>query len=103
MADTGRKEKPREFQRLLRTAHLLLNSLVIIDGSLGGDELIGPAVPENRFAASVPEGRQIWIIRSEDDPILLHRLIPVTFISGTCDGCAVKLWILREEVSKPIL
>src|SRR5258708_7761566 len=102
MADSGREKKPRELRRPLRTTHLLLNSLVIIDRSLGGDELIGPAVPQNRLAATIPESSKVRVIRSDHDPVLRHRLIPVALVSGPRDGRPIKLWILCEEVSKPI-
>src|SRR5579862_3427926 len=95
MPDAGCKKKPCEFRRLLWTTHVLLNSLVIIDGSLGGDQLIRPAVPKYRLAAAIPEGCQVRVIGSDDRPVLLHGLIPVTLVSGTRDGAPVKLWVLR--------
>src|ERR1051326_3633848 len=55
VADAGSQEQARELGRLLRAAHLLLNALVVIDGSRGGDERIGPAVPHDRPAAAIAE------------------------------------------------
>ena len=44
-----------------------------IDGALARNELIGPAVPDDGFAAAIAERRQVGVISADDDPELLHR------------------------------
>src|SRR6476660_7853070 len=102
MADAGCEKKPREFRRLLRATHLLLNPLVVIDRSFGCDELISPAVPQNHLASTVPERSQVRVIGSDYGAILLHRLLPETLVGGGCNRSPVQLRILREEVPEPI-
>ena len=74
--DAGRQEQAHELRRLLRAAHLLLHARVVVDGALGGDELIGPAVPDDRLAAAIAERGQVGIVGADDDAVLLDRLIP---------------------------
>ena len=76
MRDARREIEAREVRRLLRAAHLLLHALVVIDRAVGGDELIGPAVPDDRLAAAIAEGAQVRIVGADDDAVLLDGLIP---------------------------
>ncbi len=50
---------------LLRAAHLLLHARVVVDGAFSGDQLVGPAVPDDRLAAAIAERRQVGIVGGE--------------------------------------
>src|SRR5262245_26853112 len=102
MTDTGSHEQPRKIRCLFRTSHFLLDSLVVVDRSLRGNELVSPAVPENRLAAAVAESSQVGVIRAKYWPVLLHGLIPKTLVGGGCDGGPVQLRILCQEVLQPV-
>ena len=65
MPHAGRHEQADELRRLLRAAHLLLHARVVIDRAFGGDQLIGPAVPDDRLAAAIAERRQIGVVGGE--------------------------------------
>src|SRR5262249_23687048 len=79
-----------------------LNSFVVIDGSFGGDERIGPAMPDNRLAAAVAKRSQVRVIGADHVPVFLNRLIPETLIGGGGDGGPVELRVLRKKVFEPI-
>src|SRR5262245_1632313 len=100
MADAGRHEQAGEIRGLVGTSRLLLDSLVIVDRSFWGDELVGPAVPQDRLAAAIAEGSQVRIVGSDDDSELLHRLIKETLVAGGRNRGPLELWILCEEISE---
>src|SRR5215472_4129580 len=102
MGDARRQEQPRKLRSLLRASHLLLDAFVVVDGSLRGDQLIRPAVPQNRLAAAVAESSQVRVISSDYNPVLLYRLIPETLPGCGRDVSPVKPRILSEEVSQPV-
>ena len=100
--DAGREKEARELRRLLRAAHPLLHALVVVDGALGGDELIGPAVPDDRLAAAIAECAEVRIVGADDDAVLLVGAIPERLIRRRRDRRPVELRILREEIPQPV-
>src|SRR5262245_46887074 len=100
--NTRRQKQTNKLRGLLRTSHLLLDPLVVVDRSVGGDELVGPPVPHNRLAAPIAKLSQVWVIGSNHRPVLLERLIPEPLIGCGGDCVPVKLRILREEVFQPV-
>src|SRR5215472_18898380 len=102
MGDARRQEQPRKLRSLFRASHLLLDAFVVVDGSLCGDELIRPTVPQNGLAATVAETSKVRVISSDYNPVLLYRLIPEMLPGCGRDGSPVKPRILSEEVSQPV-
>src|SRR5262245_25440864 len=102
MRDAGRQEQPDEFRRLFRSSHLLLDTLVVVDRTVGSDELISQAVPHNRLASTIAKFREIRVIGSDYQPVLLDGLIPKPLVDGGWDRGPVKLGVLRNPVFQPI-
>src|SRR5439155_21042007 len=100
--DARSQEQSRKLRRLLWSAHLLLHPLVVIDGAVRRDELVGQAVIDDELAAPVTEPRQIRIVRSEDGAVLLDRLPPEQFKSRRRQCRPVPLRILEQEELEPL-
>jgi hypothetical protein len=97
-----RHEQSDELGSLFSSAHGLLNTLVVVDGSLRTDQLIGPTVPYNLLAAAIAECRQIRIVCSNYTAELFYRLIKKrSYISGV-SVVQSELGILRQEIAEPL-
>jgi hypothetical protein len=102
MRDAGRQEQARKLRRFLRASHVLLDSLVVIDRSLGRDQLISFAAPDDRLAAAIAEGRQIRVIGADHDSIFLERLVPETLIGVRRNSGYIVQRVFGNKVFQPI-
>ena len=75
-------------------AHFVDDSIVIVDRTRRCNQRIGPAVPDNRLAASIAERAQIWIVGPDDKTELLHRLFEQPFVTIVRQRGPVEIRIL---------
>ena len=99
--DARREEQASKPPDLLPAAHPLQDTLVIIDGSIGRDELVGQAVRDDDLATPVAKSGQVRVVRPDDGSEFLDRLLPQELEPRRRERRPVPFRVLEQEVLEP--
>src|SRR5687768_17335558 len=97
MMHAGREVEPHEGVGILRAADGARRRIEVVEGAVGADRRVGPAVIHDQLAPVVPERAQVWIEGAED---FAHHAKPREVLrKAQCLPAVLRIVLLEREDS----